>query len=253
MRKLLGVVAVCGFLSIGVFLPTIASATLIYDNGPLSPGGLNMTYYFVAEDFTLTQAVTLNSIRFWNIQGFPATCCYDGSITWGIYSTGACVPACQFGSSKPLAPLYGPTTTTAVTRTTTGGANDEFQNDVALPSVALPAGSYWLALHNGPLTTNSFETGNPSGSFYWETTTGTVPQGPAPPGGDPGRVCHPMVPTVNCISTTDWEPFSNTEYAFQLYGEAGVVPEPSTVLLLGSVLPALAGVSIHRRRKPSNR
>ena len=113
MRKLLGVVAVaCGFLSLGVFLPTVASATLIYDNGPTSPGGVNMTYYFVAEDFTLTQAVTINLARFWNIGDFPPGCCYDGSITWGIYSNNNAP-----GGAKPGVPLAGPTNTIAVTRT----------------------------------------------------------------------------------------------------------------------------------------
>src|SRR5437879_2436599 len=239
MRKLLGMLAVvCGFLSLGVFLPTIASATLIYDNGVPSSGstgGTDITGYFLAEDFTLTQAVTLTSIRFWNLQGFPATCCYDGSITWGIYSNNNAP-----GGAKPGVPLAGPTNTIAVTRTPLiRPGSDEFQNDVVLPSVPLSAGTYWLALHNGPLTRNS---GDP---FYWEFS------GSPPAGGSPGRICNPS-PTVDCTNTADWGPYSNTEYAFQLYGEAGVVPEPSTLLLMGFALPGLAGVSIHRRRKPSN-
>jgi hypothetical protein len=233
MRKLLGVVAVvCGFLSLGVFLPTIASAALIYDNGVpgSSVGGTDITYYFLAEDFTLTQAATLNSVRFWNSQTTPG-CCYNDSITWGIYSNGA---------AKPGVPLAGPTNTIAVTRTQTAAiGRTEYQNDFALPDVPLSAGTYWLALHNGPLTTNGFD------GFYWEWSR------TASAGDNPGTVCHPPA-TAGCLSTTDWFGYSNTEYDFQLYGDA-LVPEPSTLLLFGSALPGLAGVLIHTRRKSRSR
>jgi hypothetical protein len=233
MRKLLGVVAmVCGFLSLGVFLPTIASAALIYDNGvPGSSGlgGTEMSTSFLAEDFTLTQAATLNLVRFWNSQTSP-DCCYAGSITWGIYSN---------GDAKPGVPLAGPTNTTAVTRTLTGAVGrTEYQNDVALPSVLLSPGTYWLALHNGPLAPNGFL------SFFWEWHSASS--------GDTSAQCDPSS-TVTCLSTTDWHTASNQEYDFQLYGDAVVAPEPSTLLLLGSALPGLAGVLIHRRRESRSR
>jgi hypothetical protein len=192
-----------------------------------------MSSYFIAEDFTLTQAVTLNMVRFWNLQeGIPG-CCYKNSITWGIYSNGA---------AKPGAPLAGPTNTVNVTRTPTNSISNEYQNDFALPSVSLAAGTYWLALYNGPGTATG------SDNFYWEFS------GSAPAGGSPGRVCTPSS-TVDCTSTTDWGPYSTTEYAFQLYGEASssVVPEPSTLLLIGSVLPGIVGVGtlIRKRRTHS--
>ena len=69
MRKLLGVVAmVCGVIFLGVFSPTIASATLIYDNAPPDhSSGTGMTTFIVAEDFTVFQTVTLNAVRFWDL------------------------------------------------------------------------------------------------------------------------------------------------------------------------------------------
>jgi hypothetical protein len=231
MRKLLGVVAmVCGFLSLGVFLPTIASAALIYSNGVpgSSVGGTEISTYFLAEDFTLTQAATLNSVRFWDLDNGSG---YLGSITWAIYSNNG-------STNEPGVPLAGPTNTTAVTRTLTRPG--EYQNDFNTLPVPLSGNTtYWLALHNGALGPNGDH------QFYWEwdhTASG---------GDNPGRVCSPST-TVTCLSTTDWSPYSTTEYDFQLFGDA-LVPEPSTLLLIGSALPGLAGVLIHRRRKSRSR
>src|SRR5205814_6123509 len=78
---------------------------------------------------------------------------------WAIYSNVAGAPGAVLFSGLQ----------SAVTRvnTATGvlGIFDEFQNDFSIGSVALAAGTYWLALHNGPLTNTG------GAKIYWETTS----------------------------------------------------------------------------------
>ena len=137
-----------------------ASAEALYNNGPLyhpalplHADGYEMTVSITADDFTVNKAIKLESIRFWNLE---ATGGFQGSILWRIHANGT--------DNKPGVLLYSGTSTD-LTHTATGFVDPpvtEFVNTLTIAPVSLPPGTYWLALHNGPVTlgTNRF--------FYWE-------------------------------------------------------------------------------------
>ncbi|MGZ4985154.1 MAG: hypothetical protein ACXWIU_12850, partial [Limisphaerales bacterium] len=84
---------------------------------------------------------------------------FTGSIVWQIYSN---------VSDAPGTLLYSGTAD-GVSHTSTGfiaGNYSEYVNTFNLPSITLPPGTYWLALHNGPLTNDT------SGHIYWEKAAG---------------------------------------------------------------------------------
>lgn len=188
------------------------------------PDGLNgneMTAWIQAEDFTLSGTTTLTAATFWGF-GFDGS--YQGSIYWQIFSDNAGAP----GTS-----LFGGLATPTTTSYPGGSPNLDtyplaMQLDFALPSLLLGGGSYWFALHNGPLsTTNRAE-------FYWATTalngTGTAEEDDAPFGD-------------NLWSN------NGQEHAFALYGTAeSVVPEPGTMSLLAMGLAGMVGAARKRRK-----
>jgi hypothetical protein len=135
---------------------------IIYDNGgPNQTDGNEMTEWIQAEDFNLSAASTLGAVNFWDIEA-PGGASYQGEIDWTLYADAGGMPGASFASGAAV----GGAVTRTFLQSGVLGFFDEYSNSFNIsPGVALTAGTtYWLGLHNGPLT---FTTRS---EFYWETT-----------------------------------------------------------------------------------
>jgi hypothetical protein len=206
---------------VGLLLSVPGHAAVIYDNGaPNRDDGIEITGTIGADDFTLATATTLRAVRFWDMERGST---YSGSITWSIYADDPV-------SNQPGALLFRGNQT-AVTRTELGVfgfqgiGHLEVQNDFSVGAVPLGPGKYWLGLHNGPLSNDSF-----AANIIWEsaadntTATSKFDQAPFDTGG-----------------WTEWD----IQQAFVLF-DANPIPEPSAILLVGI---ALAGFGLSRRKR----
>ena len=135
---------------------------LIYDNGgPDQVNGNEMTGWLQAEDFNLSADSTLTSVNFWDIEA-PGGASYQGEIDWVIYADAGGQPGAAIANGAAV----GADVTRTFIQPGVLGFYDEYSLSFNIsPGVPLTAGTtYWLGLHNGPLT---FTTRT---EFYWETT-----------------------------------------------------------------------------------
>ena len=204
-------------LALGSLSP--AHAALILDNGNPSvtnPTGSNLSDTQQAQDFLLASITSLTNIRFWSLELSSAD--YLSSIFWEIRSNAGGAPGTDIVASG----TSSPTRTTAGTVAIAGSNYNQFQNDLGVSVNNIAAGSYWLTLHNGAITSTTFT------DFYWSAAdaNSTAFSGRE-------RGLNPV---------TDWTT-NEQELAFQLYGTAATAtPEPAT-FALGGVALILIGLS----------
>lgn len=135
---------------------TGVNAAMIYDSGaPNLRSGYEMSNWIEAEQFTLTASTTVESVKFWDLEhiGF-----FQSTVPWAIYSnSGSNTPGTLIASGISINLSH------LLTGRNDGFGFIEFVNTFNITPVSLPAGTYWLAMHNGPL---SFLVQQ----VYWETS-----------------------------------------------------------------------------------
>lgn len=148
-----------GLVALALCYSSTASGVVIYDNAPDQVSGTNMSEQLVAENFTLATAANVINIRFWAI--LAAGSAYRGNLYWAIYSNVANHPGVIVsGGAAPV--VVG-----TATGFSTAFGYPEYSFDIPV-DIQLPAGAYWLALHNGDLSNNG-----PS-EMLWSTSASNI-------------------------------------------------------------------------------
>jgi hypothetical protein len=214
-------IAVLCFALVGVIASVPASAGTLYSNGPSSFETAAYPINFgnaISDSFTIAANSTATSATFvvWVFSGDTLS-----SVDWSI------------GSSA-----FAGTATTATTAGTLIGTNgnacaifvetcDVFTETISLGSLELTAGTYWFTLENAVAP----DPGNPAFTdpVFWDQSNG------------PSTADEAGVGNLNGADG----PGTNSE-TFSINGPS-VVPEPSSLLLMGSGLLSFAGMM---RRRP---
>ncbi len=217
--------ATCTAIASLVLLTTVgprASAQVVVDGG--APNGATGWNIYddnrAATSFTIGSTISFDDIRFWGI--LPDVPVYTPTIYWEILD--------QSVSGLPgTVVLSGNASATGVFRAAIIAGLSSYQFDVAAGAQSLGPGSYWLALHDGPVDASGF-TGS---TLLWEST-------------DAGQY------TLQTFTVTDdWDPIADEGLAFQLRNSSvAVTPEPSTIVLAATGLLGIAGVRRRRRSPP---
>lgn len=191
-------------------------APFFVNGGPNTESGNEMTSRIQAEDFTLDSAMTLTGVRFWAFYFTDIAAGYLGTVEWAIHTDGGGQPGTALFSG-----LATPNVSPGATNCCNGiPALLEF----VLPDISLATGTYWLALHNGPVNQTGDE------NFYWQTTAANAT----------ARGLEQATPFGASVWINN-----NLEHAFELDSatfSAGAesIPEPGTFYLAGFAMLVLA-------------
>jgi len=226
IRKLKRLSAItCGFVVAAAMLAPVGMAAVVYDGGaPDGVQGRRLSSLVIANQFTLTNAATLQGLIFFgsaDINDVPSQ--FGGTIGFRILLDNAGAP----GTSQALG---SDSTVQLINNGTQNFGTDEYRFLVNLGSISLGAGTYWLALHEGTMGTAYDGT-----DIYWDTT------GSAPAGTPNAQE------TTTDLSGLSGYGASSATLAFQLLDAPAynAVPEPSTCVLMLSA----GGILLLRRRR----
>jgi hypothetical protein len=136
---------------------------VIFDNGPAVGGGSEATEWIQANDFTLVTDSVITAITFLTIEFTDPPDVYAGSVYIAIYNHDTATDALD-SSGLIFETVLNPTRTFFVPTTTPG--QDMFRYHAIVPAfdLELAAGTYWLALHNGPMSNTA------RADWYWART-----------------------------------------------------------------------------------
>jgi hypothetical protein len=182
---------------------------LIYQNGaPDYLDAREMTEFVQANDFTLPTTLRLNWVTIWAAFGGTNVDPIDPVIAMILADNGG-QPGDVLFTSSGIA--------SRSPENLQFGGLPVYRYDVQL-GVSLLPGTYWIALHNGPLTNNA------AADFFWISTAAN--------GTAPGYQSALPVPLV----------FSEAggELSFQLDGDSLAIPEPATWSALAGLAACFA-------------
>ena len=152
--------SLCSFLLAGSLC---TDAAQIFDNGsPDLLNGFEMVIGSRPTNLLLTTGATIQNVKFWDLERVGY---FQSTIPWAIYS--------NTGNNKPgtlIASGFSSNLTHTLTGETTGSVTSNLSVRLISRPLLCRRGTYWLALHNGPLSYLIQQ-------VYWETAvhSSTIP------------------------------------------------------------------------------
>src|SRR5215471_17998146 len=191
---------------------TSASAGTVYSQAPPNLNSFDITGQRLADDFSLSQAVTVTGIDFWYAANFQSDLTL---VTYAIYQNapGSLGSVLATGTASPA----------------TSDQVNYFFASFAIPALALGPGNYWLELHSGASLA-------PSGGLtvWWEAAA--------------DNATAVALSSSSGLPNTPVNVSGFRNYAFDLTGAAAGVPEPSAGVLIVAGLLCIGGARVRRSR-----